>query len=58
MVSSWTTLQHGNIFKLRLAGQQMTYLLEPESIKLFFTAPDNQIAFRQVTQRVMSGTST
>ena len=27
----------------------MTYLLDPESIKLFFTAPDDQIAFRQVT---------
>lgn len=39
-------MQHGDVFKVNLAGQQMTYLLHPDSIKLFFTAPDDQIAFR------------
>ena len=42
-----TPMQHGDVFKLKLAGQQMTYLLHPDSIKLFFTAPDDQIAFRR-----------
>lgn len=42
-------LQYGDIFRVSLGGQHMTYLLHPAAIKLFFAAPDEQIAFRQAS---------
>ena len=54
VLEKWiSSVQHGDIFRLMLAGQSMTYLLDPANIKLFFTAPDDQIAFRQVVSSAL-----
>lgn len=45
--SAGVVLQYGDIFTVSLGGQKMTYLLHPAAMKLFFSAPDDQIAFRQ-----------
>lgn len=45
-------LQYGDIFRVSLGGQRMTYLLHPAAMKLFFSAQDDQIAFRQAPWQV------
>lgn len=49
----WCRQKHGDIFKVTLGGHCMTYLLSPEAMKLFFSAPDDQIAFRQARNRAL-----
>ena len=39
-------LQHGDAFRLSLAGRKMTFLFHPEALWCFFAAPTDQIAFR------------
>jgi len=34
---------------MSLGGQRMTYLFGPDAMKLFFSASDDQIGFRQAT---------
>ena len=45
-------LQYGDIVRLSLGGQRMTYLFGPDAMKLFFSAPDDHIGFRQVTCKI------
>ncbi|KAA6426780.1 MAG: cytochrome P450, partial [Trebouxia sp. A1-2] len=38
---------YGDIVRVSLGGQCMTYLFGPDAVKLFFSASDDQIGFRQ-----------
>jgi len=45
--STQRCLQYGDIVRVSLGGQRMTYLFSPDAMKLFFSASDDQIGFRQ-----------
>lgn len=41
--------QHRSYFTVNLAGQRMTFLMDPMLIATFFRAPDSEITFRCVS---------
>lgn len=47
LTSPQCCLQYGDIVRVSLGGQCMTYLFGPDAVKLFFSASDDQIGFRQ-----------
>ncbi|DBA87474.1 TPA: Cytochrome P450 7B1, variant 4 [Trebouxia sp. C0004] len=42
--------RYGDIVRVSLGGQGMTYLFGPDAMKLFFSASDDQIGFRPATE--------
>lgn len=42
--------RYGDIVRVSLGGQRMTYLFGPDAMKLFFSASDDQIGFRPATE--------
>lgn len=45
--------RYGDIVRVSLGGQRMTYLFGPDAMKLFFSASDDQIGFRQAGHRAL-----